>query len=520
MAMLPNVFEIEEFHLPADGDDFYPAITRAQQVQRIATGRVTPLYAGGWTIVFGAREYRFLRPIELFRCMHLRGSGGADQPGTRFVFVNQTPGLVIHHGGSTTRTYDEPAFLDETQWQAAPGYAIPPKMVPPVDDPAIPSGAGSVIENIDFVGSITPEVDFPPDLPYVNGGSFLGPQDSYALFFDRHPSRVTNFVDHGVLVDPFESAFKPDPRSHGMVAYGRFTLRHCVVRSFAGHGIYIYGNTANAIADNWYVDTVMVRGNANNGLHIFGTDSHLGLALNLQALANRLWGVADLSYSGNQFIGGQASNNHFGGFLRPRSVRVLEDQDNPSDTPLPGITMLRGFYGEDNNAKVPAGGGFAPTYAGQFLSFNRFVSAYNLLEHCQLETFLVELVGGVITPPAAPAQGIDTGYEDTGCNTTNLEGEFIPSFNTGIRLQDRLSLVALGSKDHTVWVRSMSRAAAASPINRAMPSFGQPVQPLPEVVFFTDPVAGGYVGSVYCLVRKEADGSEIWEHRPFGKIEV
>lgn len=520
------MFDIEIFHRASDGDDYYPAICRAQQLQFLPPGEAVPRFSSGCTLVFKAKEYRFSRPIELVRCMRLLGSGGADQPGTRFVFTHDTPGLVIHHGGSEARTAMTADFLLETNWKATGTSTIPPRQLPPTAELPLPTGEGSVIESIEFIGACTPKSS--PYPAYRNGKSFVPGKTHYALFFDRDFDRVSKaeVEKHGTLVDPFESTQKPDRRCHGIVAYGRFVLRNCVVSHFSGHGIYIYGNTTHSNADGWQIDTVTVRNNCNNGLHIFGSDATLGLAKNLYALANRFWGVADLSYTGNQFIGGQAAYNHFGGFLRPRLVQLTTDPDqNHANTglPLPGMTLLRWFYGEDNNALLHKDESpVLPNYAGKFLQFNRFISAYNLLEHCLLHNSMIPIENGqLINNSAVPALHIDSGYQDTGCNSMSISGEFIPSFDTGIRLQDRLSIMAFGSDQEKVWIRAMKRSEAAAPPNRSMPTANTPdlpQPPQPEIVFFTDPKAGDYVGSVFCITGKDESGKPIWEHRKFGKI--
>jgi hypothetical protein len=516
-----TIFEIEEFYRPEDGDDFYPAMWRSQQVGQLSPNSIDPQGEIGWTILFGPKVYRFSRPIELVRCMHLQGSGGSDVPGTRFVFVNETPGIVIHRAGIPA-TITLPDFLDPAKWRPnAPYTVIPERRLSPINDPDASQATGAIIENIQLEGSfILSEQPNYLGEAYVNGGSFLSGQPSYTLYFDRDLTRadlddVNN--NYGILLDPFETMSKPDRRCHGIVAYAKFTLKNSVVKNFSGHGVYIYGNTAVSNADCWKIDTVMIQDNGNNGLHVVGEDASPGVAINLQANGNRLWGIADLSRSQgvNQYISGQTSYNHYGGFLRPQAVRFTNDLNpniaNGGGFPLSGPVLLRGFYGEANGAEIILPDGKrGSTYAGKFMQFNRFIWGNNVLEHCALNNDLHDVVNG----ESSLATGIDTGYQDTHCNTIDLEGEFIPSFNTGIRLQDRLSLMAYGSTDQKVWIRAATQAEAEVEIGSA-----RPLDPsVPEIVFFTDPVAGGYIGSVYCIVVKD-DGTKEWKYRKFGRIE-
>jgi hypothetical protein len=509
-----TVFEIEEFYRPEDGDDFYPAMWRAQQVAQLPPNSIDPQGEIGWTILFGPKAYRFSRPIELVRCMRLQGSGGSDVPGTRFVFFNDTPGLVIH-SAAEPGTINLPGFLNDTDWKKT---NIPARLLPPADDPSGAQATGTIIENIQIEGAfiLSDQPNYKGEA-YVNGGSFASGQDSYSLYFDKDPERVTSKedrdVNYGMLLDPFETTRTPDRRCHGIVAYSKFTLKNSVVKNFSGHGVYIYGDSNVSFADYWMIDTVMIQENGNNGLHVVGGDA-FGVAINLQSTHNRFWGIADLSSAQGvcQYIGGQVSYNHYGGFLRPKGVRFITDPDPKYSTgdgfPMAGPAFLRGVYAEANLAQ-PGG----PNYANKLLHFNRFIWGNNLLEHCALANSL----GGAI------AKGIDSGYGDTNCNVINLGGgEFIPTFNTGIQLQDRLSLTAYGSTAQKVWIRAMTTAEAEAPIDgRPMPDYSLDgfAKPLPEVIFFTDPVAGEYVGSIYCIVGVNDDGTEVWGHRKFGRIE-
>ena len=285
--------------------------------------------------------------------------------------------------------------------------------------------------------------------------------------------------------------------------------------------------SANRARSGPYTKHAITSENGNNGQHIVGSDAAIGIATNVYAVGNRFWGIADFSQLGNQFFGGQTSYNYYGGFLRPRTVRFSQDPNPDIATgegfPLAGNSLLRWIYGEDNNAVIkPTPQTVAPNYAGKFLQLNRFVAGFNVAEYCALFTVIGDVVNGALVVDSfGLAKGIDSGYEDTAGASLSLEGEFIPAYNTGIRLQDRLSLMAFGSTNEKVWIRAMRQAEAEGPPNRHMPSTERaPFRAMPEIVFFTDPVAGGHVGSVLCIVGTTPEGAPIWEHRKFGKIEM
>jgi hypothetical protein len=67
------IHEIEEFwNSQIDTEyDWFPVIMRAQEDPRYSHGD------SGFTLLFGPREYKFKKPIQLIRGMSLIGSGGA-----------------------------------------------------------------------------------------------------------------------------------------------------------------------------------------------------------------------------------------------------------------------------------------------------------------------------------------------------------------------------------------------------------------------------------------------------------
>lgn len=85
--------EIEDFYQTTDGNDWSPAIERAQ-VNFHATN--DPADPRGFTLLFRPREYHFSSSIQLIRGMNLTGSGGQSFAGTRLLFPAGVSGIICH----------------------------------------------------------------------------------------------------------------------------------------------------------------------------------------------------------------------------------------------------------------------------------------------------------------------------------------------------------------------------------------------------------------------------------------
>src|SRR6266536_5581664 len=103
------IFEIEHIYRESDGNDWLPAITRAQHEWH-ATPPVAKNYRG-FTLLFGPREYSFFGSIELIRGMSLVGSGGAGRfAGTILTFPPGVHGIICHR--TTTAPAATPGLGD------------------------------------------------------------------------------------------------------------------------------------------------------------------------------------------------------------------------------------------------------------------------------------------------------------------------------------------------------------------------------------------------------------------------
>jgi hypothetical protein len=81
---------IEDFYRDSDGNDWLPAIMRAQD-----SWQAVPNKFRGFTLNFGARTYSFSDTIQIVRIMTLMGSGGSrDGQGTIFEFPDGKIGII------------------------------------------------------------------------------------------------------------------------------------------------------------------------------------------------------------------------------------------------------------------------------------------------------------------------------------------------------------------------------------------------------------------------------------------
>ena len=84
--------DIEKYRLPEDGNDYYPAIMRAQRyfpnsIRPDGTGDVPIENLAMLKFIFKAQEYKFSQTIEILRKVHFCGAGGtASRGGTLFTF--------------------------------------------------------------------------------------------------------------------------------------------------------------------------------------------------------------------------------------------------------------------------------------------------------------------------------------------------------------------------------------------------------------------------------------------------
>lgn len=100
-------------------------------------------------------------------------------------------------------------------------------------------------------------------------------------------------------------------------------IEHCIVRDFKSHGIEIHGQTgtgATGVADFWNISNVRVVTCGGHGLYTHGNDSQVGVASQLECVANGGWGFYDESPYTNTYIACQAAGNTTGSFYHANTM--------------------------------------------------------------------------------------------------------------------------------------------------------------------------------------------------------
>jgi hypothetical protein len=146
---------------------------------------------------------------------------------------------------------------------------------------------------------------FPAD---TDGLRFYSSQDS-ATGTDATTSRVT-----GIQVE----ATARNASGVGIKCTTAVRIDHCIVRDFKSHGIEFHGQTgagATGICDFWKVANTRILTCGGHGLYHHGNDAQLGVAEQVEAMANGGWGFYNDSPYTSTYIACQASGNASGAYF-------------------------------------------------------------------------------------------------------------------------------------------------------------------------------------------------------------
>jgi hypothetical protein len=383
--------DIEQYRLPIDGDDYYPAIMRAQryfpnQIAPDGTEEVLIENLGMLKFIFRAQEYKFSQTIEILRKVHLCGSGGsASRGGTLFTFSTGKGGLIIHNSRTQTQTTATTAlnsdYVDRANLGDLALYGW--------DDVALAKSA-TVIEAIDPQGSIIEGIYFrgvtiwatkilpkPADdqYPLNTSEEVTYPANIFPDFRLRHLSGVTALDWNSgstYVANPYERNHAPSLAAHGIVVYVKTTIRGCTIDSFAGHGLYLFGEN-NQNNDLCHIANVVISNCNGDGVHIYGSDCGIHQFIGVDANNNTGWGFVYLPNNAvSTLISCHSSYNKKGGYLCATSAFVSPPQPlqkpdlrsneqrqanepMPSSVPVsdanlipPAGILMFGCYAEDN----------------------------------------------------------------------------------------------------------------------------------------------------------------------------
>jgi len=162
------------------------------------------------------------------------------------------------------------------------------------------------------------------DQPQTSATILLFPADTDGIrFFSSVDSSTGTDATQSVLQYVEVRATVKNVSGVGIKCTTQVSIEHCIVRDFKSHGIEFHGQTgtgATGIADFWKVSNCRIVTNGGNGLYTHGNDSQIGVATQVECIANGGYGFYDISAYGNTYIACQASGNTGGSYYNIAST--------------------------------------------------------------------------------------------------------------------------------------------------------------------------------------------------------
>jgi hypothetical protein len=232
------------------------------------------------------------------------------------------------------------------------------------------------------------------DQPNTSAARLIFPPDTTGIrCYSTLDSGTGEGADFTRIVGLNLSAKAKGSRGHGIESTTEVFLEDCVVHSFAGHGVYIHGQTgpgATGISDLSRLMGVRCVTNGGDGIHIQGNDSNVITVIDCSCSNNGGYGYYDNAAYCNTYIGCHEAGGGAGSYY------------NRNATGLGGVYL--GCYTESGNPTnfdgsvvviggvMPRTGNFgAQVYATGGLMFNvmtphRHVFLRNNVEIGRIET--------------------------------------------------------------------------------------------------------------------------------------
>jgi hypothetical protein len=202
------IFQIEHFYRDSDGNDWLPAVRRAQNEWLTA-----PTFRG-FTLLFGPRQYTFSGSIDLIRGMSLVGSGSAGSiAGTQLIFTGTVDGIIGHALGTapTGMPGGGSWSILERLYIAGPGR-------PPSWSANAPKAAGNIV------------------MPTIYNGFVYTCVSTSGSTGERQPRWPTTV---GATVRDGSVRWRCQQAVHGVTMHTRMMLRDVYIIAFSGDGIHI-----------------------------------------------------------------------------------------------------------------------------------------------------------------------------------------------------------------------------------------------------------------------------------------
>lgn len=326
--------------------DYYPAFCRAQNDLE------------NTCILFNGGTYYFSHTIEIIRTLKLLGSGASYltntginpgfATGTVLEFPPNIYGIILH---STTSYYNRVETSPNSKIYIDDKNARNPDLI---DFNKL--GVPATLHLFDI--TVTDSLDsIIQDLMIKSTGEFPELVNEDQSLEDLYLNMPDGAFSSYKLISPFRVK-NQNAQPNGITMLRKAHLQNVVVYGFAGNGIFIHGfvsretEKTEANTDFWSLQNVGCYANFNDGLRIFGSDAHFGIANKVQCLGNLGWGITDISkLGGNTFINCHCEGDNFkGDYLRPSNIMVIST--NPYEDHCEGASVYMNCYDEGERSNI------------------------------------------------------------------------------------------------------------------------------------------------------------------------
>ena len=201
--------------------------------------------------------------------------------------------------------------------------------------PAFTMALAAITEQGPFVYPVSGEVIIPKGTYFLNGSLFLssgvrlkgvasgqdGGNWATTLKFPANSAGIvgqkgntgpdTNGSDGSIIEGLFLlGGGGTSETAHGVDMRSRMKLRDVNISGFAGNGVNIAADSASRTnANNWAMESVSTQFNGLSGVYVWGGDANAGYAVGINASNNNAWGIMDLSFLGNTYLGCHTDGN-------------------------------------------------------------------------------------------------------------------------------------------------------------------------------------------------------------------
>jgi hypothetical protein len=188
----------------------------------------------------------------------------------------------------------------------------------------IPSGTYYLSQTWNIKKRVTIRGTNAGDQPQTAACTLLFPANTDGLrFYSNIDSGIGTDGTMSVLSNVQVRAAAKASTGVGIKSTTSIRIEHCIVRDFKSHGIEIHGQTgvgATGVADFWKISNVRVVTCGGHGLYTHGNDSQVGVALQVECVANGQWGFYDESPYTSTYIACQAAGNTTGSFFHANTM--------------------------------------------------------------------------------------------------------------------------------------------------------------------------------------------------------